>query len=362
MAITTDITTELNNILKDVPFVSNAKRDACVRNIQFYYFKAVNKPTASPKDKEKLLSQFLEQTNTLIKKLVQDKVILKQWGDVVNTRIVELFNPNGKSVNDTVPESTPESKPNPEPKVQPKPDSKPKVEPKKNQDAQKRQEDVKLSGMQHVDLSKIEEIKPRPGETPEQFQAKMNDVVNTLFSDPNTFTQQTIVNDEKEAIDDTEKVHRDAVSRETVETETTSDNETAEDNAGESTENLQSEEPKPVESDAEEVPVDQETFREQEADKSQSDETEEVNTENCDNAENQEPIIDHIDESSGEAGTQQSKPKTKNSAGKTTLILVSVAAAATAVGATVGYFAGKNYGNSKKQSSPTGMDAFKRLK
>lgn len=359
MANTTEFDKKLEELLKGVPFVSDAKRDACYGNIKFFYFKAVNKNAATPKDKDDNLRGFVNQVETLVNKLVNDKVILKNWGDFVKDGIVAML--NGKPV-----PSEPKSE---EAKVEPKPQQttqsttkvepgkvsgeKPKVQPKKTE--------IDMSNIEHVDLSKVEEIKPRPGESQEEFQGKMNEFVNNLFSDPSKFSKKEEPNEDKGVRED--KLSGKSTETKTDKSEVENTNPSESEPAG--TENT-SEQPEEVNSAAEEVPDDQGTFCGTSS-QPEPDEDKISSSSESDDSEDDEPIIDHLDEESEDETVQEDdepdeeeSQKTEESKTKKVLKTAAKVAIPIAIGVTIGFVAGKEYGSRKSSNRGTGVAAFKR--
>ena len=359
MANTTEFDKKLEELLKGVPFVSDAKRDACYGNIKFFHFKAVNKNAATPKDKDDNLRGFVNQVETLVNKLVNDKVILKNWGDFIKDGIVAMLNgepvPSEPKPEEAKVEHKPQQTTQNTPKVEPGKVSgeKPKVQPKKTE--------IDMSNIEHVDLSKVEEIKPRPGESQEEFQGKMNEFVNNLFSDPSKFSK-------KEELDENKGVREDKLSGNSAEAKTDKsevENTNQSDSEPAGTENA-SEQPEEVNSAAEEVPDDQGTFCGTSS-QPEPDEDKTSSSSESDDSEDDEPIIDHLDEESEDETIQEDdepdeeeSQKTEESKTKKVLKTAAKVAIPIAIGVTIGFVAGKEYGSRKSSNRGTGIAAFKR--
>ena len=359
MANTTEFDKKLEELLKGVPFVSDAKRDACYGNIKFFHFRAVNKNAATPKDKDDNLRGFVNQVETLVNKLVNDKVILKNWGDFIKDGIVAMLNgepvPSEPKPEEAKVESKPQQTTQNTPKVEHGKVSceKPKVQPKKTE--------IDMSDIEHVDLSKVEEIKPRPGESQEEFQGKMNEFVNNLFSDPSKFSK-------KEELDENKGVREDKLSGNSAEAKTDKsevENTNQSDSEPAGTENA-SEQPEEVNSAAEEVPDDQGTFCGTSS-QPEPDEDKTSSSSESDDSEDDEPIIDHLDEESEDETIQEDdepdeeeSQKTEESKTKKVLKTAAKVAIPIAIGVTIGFVAGKEYGSRKSSNRGTGIAAFKR--
>lgn len=359
MANTTEFDKKLEELLKGVPFVSDAKRDACYGNIKFFHFKAVNKNAATPKDKDDNLRGFVNQVETLVNKLVNDKVILRNWGDFIKDGIVAMLNgepvPSEPKPEEAKVEPKPQQTTQNTPKVEPGKVSgeKPKVQPKKTE--------IDMSNIEHVDLSKVEEIKPRPGESQEEFQGKMNEFVNNLFSDPSKFSK-------KEELDENKGIREDKLSGNSAETKTDKsevENTNQSDSEPAGTENT-SEQPEEVNSAAEEVPDDQGTFCGTSS-QPEPDEDKTSSSSESDDSEDDEPVIDHLDEGSEDETVQEDdepdeekSQKTEESKTKKVLKTAAKVAIPIAIGVTIGFVAGKEYGSRKSSNRGTGIAAFKR--
>lgn len=359
MANTTEFDKKLEELLKGVPFVSDAKRDACYGNIKFFYFKAVNKNAATPKDKDDNLRGFVNQVETLVNKLVNDKVILKNWGDFIKDGIVAMLNgepvPSEPKPEEAKVEPKPQQTTKDTPKVEPGKMSgeKPKVQPKKTE--------IDMSNIEHVDLSKVEEIKPRPGESQEEFQGKMNEFVNNLFSDPSKFSKKEEPNEDKGIRED--KLSGNSTETKTDKSEVENTNPNNSEPTG--TENA-SEQPEEVNSAAEEVPDDQGTFCGTSS-QPEPDEDKTSSSSESDDSEDDEPIIDHLDKESEDETVQEDdesdeeeSQKTEESKTKKVLKTAAKVAIPIAIGVTIGFVAGKEYGSRKSSNRGTGVAAFKR--
>ena len=360
MANTTEFDKKLEELLKGVPFVSDAKRDACYGNIKFFHFRAVNKNAATPKDKDDNLRGFVNQVETLVNKLVNDKVILKNWGDFIKDGIVAILNgepvPSEPKPEEAKVEPKPQQTTKDTPKVEPGKVSgeKPKVQPKKTE--------IDMSNIEHVDLSKVEEIKPRPGESQEEFQGKMNEFVNNLFSDPSKFSKKEEPNEDKGVRED--KLSGNSTETKSDKSEVENTNRSNSEPAG--TENT-SDQPEEVNSAAEEeVPDDQGTFCGTSS-QPEPDEDKTSSSSESDDSEDDEPIIDHLDEESEDETVQEDEEpdeeesqKTKESKTKKVLKTAAKVAIPIAIGVTIGFVAGKEYGSRKSSNRGTGVAAFKR--
>lgn len=372
MANTTKFNEELERILKKVPFSSNAKRDTCQKNLQFFYFKAVNKPAATPEDKDANLAQFVNQMETLVNKLMQDKIVLKNWGEHIKKEIIGLL--NGDEPSTELPKVEPvkpvqQNNPNPG-KVTTAPKVKVTIKPAENKGAKPKVQpkpDFDFSKVEHVDLSQVEELKPRMGESQEAFQTRMDTMVNEVFSDPSKYVQVNPVTVEMPKEEPkNEQSQQDNLSGKVVETEKPVSNNVQEKVDGDDATVQESQtEPEREEVTPEEVPVNQETFQEESQNQSEQNGEDSETESDSEGGDNPDDGVrfDHLDE---EDSTQKEPettepPKNKKGGGEVWKV-AAIFAGAALIGGTIGFAAGKVYSDKKSPtaSNTHGIDAFLR--
>ena len=189
---------DFTELVNGVSFSSDAKKDAFISNVKFFRYKADTKIRQNPSDEMNVEKGFLNQVNTLVKKLENEKTVLKSGADTIRsgigyilrgekpevTKKVQIPTSVKKAesvevpVQETVVEET-VSTPEPE-VVKEKPVvEKPHVEPKPVEEPiidQVVKEAMK--NCESIVIDHANDTKPNPGESQEDFQKRMDAFVN----------------------------------------------------------------------------------------------------------------------------------------------------------------------------------------
>lgn len=282
---------DFTNLLNDVSFSTNAKKDTFISNVKFFRYKADQKIRQNPSDSMAIEKGFINQVNTLVNKLENEHTILKSGADKIRTGIGYILmgeKPEvSKKVQIQATVKKQESVNNEEPKVEEVKSSKPEVVEKPV--VEKPQVEIKpeetpvidqvvseaMKNCESITIDHSKDTKPEPGESQEEFQKRMDAFVN----DPAVLNSAIPVetNDAKDKLETGEEIDEpETVHERTVESTSVHKTETA---------SSESDEEKEI-TDSKEDPVNQGSFQVKN------------NTESNEINENEDPydqaFVDHI--------------------------------------------------------------------
>ncbi len=185
---------DFTNLLNDVSFSTNAKKDTFISNVKFFRYKADQKIRQNPSDSMTIEKGFINQVNTLVNKLENEHTILKSGADKIRTGIGYILmgeKPEvSKKVQIQATVKKQESVNNEEPKVEEVKPSKPEVVEKpvvekprveiKPEEAPVIDQVVSeaMKNCESITIDHSKDTKPEPGESQEEFQKRMDAFVN----------------------------------------------------------------------------------------------------------------------------------------------------------------------------------------